>query len=36
MHTIMVKDNDNVVAFGYNNSGQLGLGHNSEIRINPY
>ena len=28
MHTMMIKDNDDVVAFGSNNHGQLGLGHN--------
>ena len=30
MHTIMVKDNNDVVAFGYNKYGQLGLGHNND------
>ena len=28
MHTVIIKDNNDVVVFGCNNYGQLGLGHN--------
>ena len=30
MHTIMIKKNNDVVAFGCNDYGQLGLGHNDD------
>ena len=33
MHTIMVKNNDDVVVFGRNYCGQLGLGHNIDQNI---
>ena len=28
MHTIMIKNNNDVIGFGYNDDGQLGLDHN--------
>ena len=28
MHTVIIKDNNDVLVFGHNNYGQLGLGHN--------
>lgn len=34
MHTIMVKNDNDVVAFGRNDYGQLGLGHNN-VRDEP-
>ena len=41
-HTIIYKDNGDVLIFGYNDHGQLGLGHNKNINVptllmnNPY
>ena len=29
MHTVIVKENNDVIVFGANNEGQLGLGHNN-------
>ena len=33
-HTVIVKNNNDVLVFGYNYYGQLGLGHNGMININ--
>jgi len=30
MHTVIVKDNNDVLVFGANDYGQLGLGHNDD------
>ena len=30
MHTVIVNDNNDVLVFGYNHYGQLGLGHNDD------
>ena len=30
MHTVIVKENDDVLVFGCNDNGQLGLGHNDD------
>ena len=32
-HTIIYKNNGDVLVFGYNDDGQLGLGHNNNINI---
>ena len=32
-HTIIYRDNGDVLVFGSNNFGQLGLGHNKNINI---
>lgn len=35
MHTIIVKNNNDVITFGRNNCGQLGLGHNIDYENLP-
>ena len=32
-HTIILKENNDILVFGYNNNGQLGLGHNESQKL---